>query len=163
MAEAQDPVRVPGYVHGWGSCLFKFEDGTRINGITKFGYGDSRKRTKGYGAGRHQAPTRRSAGKYEVAPGTTDLYKETAQAIRNKLAALAEDGASYGNTIVQIELICTEPGAADIMVELHDCVIDEDKSDHSEGPDGLMDQLSWDVMRVVRDGKTLYDGTEGQP
>ena len=159
---AEDKAHVPGYVHAWGSITFKVND-RRVYGRTKIGYGDKRTRTKGYGAGRHHAPTRRSPGKYETDPVTTDLYKETAQALREALAAEAEDGNSYGNVVVQIEFLATEAGAADLQVTIHGCAWQGDKSDHAEGPDGLMDQIEWDCMWIDRDGKTLFDGTEGLP
>lgn len=157
---AQDHVRAPGFVHGWGSAIFKIGD-DRINGIVKFGYGDKRTHAKGYGAGRHHAPSRRSPGKYEVDACTTEVYKETAQAIRERLAAASSDGRTTGNTLVQIELIATEPAMANLHVTLHDAVLTGDKSDHSEGPEGLMDALEWDVMYIDRDGLTLADQSEG--
>jgi hypothetical protein len=162
MTTAQDRARVPGYVHSWGSFIFRYND-VRINGITKLGYADSRKRGKGYGAGRHQAPTHRTAGQYECEPASMDLYKETAQAIRNALAAGSESGNSHGNPIFQMEFIASEPGSADIVVTLHDCTWESDKSDHAVGPDGLMDQVTLDVMFIDRDGKFLFDDTEGTP
>ncbi len=159
---AEDRARVPGFVHAWGAITFKIND-RRVYGKTKIGYGDKRTRQKGYGAGRHHVPTRRSPGKYEADLCTTDLYKETAQALREALASEAGDGNSYGNVIFQCEFLATEPGSADLQVELVDCVWQDDKSDHSEGPDGLMDQVTFDCMYIIRDGKTLFDGTEGLP
>lgn len=162
MAEPQDPLRVPGNVHGWGSAVFKIGE-DRINGIVKIGGGQSRERTLGYGAGRHQAPTRRTAGKYGPKPCTMSLYKETAQTIRDRMAALAADGVSYGNTEVEITVVMTEPGQADLMVELERCTLDDEKFDHSEGPEGLMDEFEWQPMLYKMNGKTLADLTGGAP
>lgn len=162
MSDPQDPLRVPGNVHGWGSAVFKIGE-DRINGIVKIGGGDSRERALGYGAGRHQGPTRRTAGKYVPKRLTMEIYKETAQTIRDRMAKEAIDGVSYGNVEVEITVIMTEPGQADLMAEAIRCTLEDEKFDHSEGPEGLMDQFEWQPMRYLKNGKSLADLSGGAP
>jgi len=46
-------------------------------------------------------------------------------------------------------------------VLIEDCVLVADQSSHAEGADPLGDTLEFDCMRIWRNGKALFDATEG--
>lgn len=161
-----DGISINGVDYSWGSITFKC-NGAVFGGFTKISYSDKRTRTKGYSAGAHHAPTHRSRGKYEVDPCKVTGYKDELQSLRDWLAAQSADGVSYGNVEFQGILQFEEPqrggGTKLRQVDLVDLVWFEDSSANEESPDLLMEEVSFDPMRILRDGKTLFDATEGIP
>jgi hypothetical protein len=136
-----DSIRVNGNQVSYGSIICKV-NGDRFYGFTAISYGDKRERTKAYGMGRHHAPRGRSAGKYSTDP---------------------RDGKSYGNVEFTIEVQFIEPGEDPMSVTLERCVIVSDSASHEESADPLKEELEIDCMLIRRNGKTLFDGTEGSP
>jgi hypothetical protein len=157
-----DEVRINGNLQSWGSISVKL-DNERYHGFTKLSYGDSRERAKGYGMGRHHAPRGRTSGKYATEPVVLGGPKSTVQALRDALAAKSSSGTSYGDVEFEIVAQFIEPDDTPMTVELSRCVVTKDSSSHEEGPDPLVDELEIDTMLIRRNGKTLFDESEGSP
>lgn len=156
-----DGISVNGVDYSWGSIVFKC-NGAVFSGFTKIAYSDKRTRTKGYSAGKHQAPTHRSRGKYEADPVKVTGYLDELQAFRAWLAQQSADGISYGNVEFQG---CIQYEERDVLhqVDLVDLVWFEESAAHEENADLLMQEVSFDPMRILRDGLTLFDATNGIP
>lgn len=161
-----DQVRINGNAHSWGSIIAKV-DGERFYGFTSVAYGDKRERVKGYGMGRHQAPRSRSRGKYSTDPVKLGGPKSTIHALREKLAALAADGTSYGDVefllVVQYVEAGVSGGEVPMTVEIERCVITANSTSDEEGSDPLKDEVEIDCMLIRRNGLTLFDSSQGSP
>lgn len=157
-----DPVRINGNTHSWGSIIPVLA-GSKFYGFTSISYGDKRERVKGYGAGRHHAPTRRSSGKYGTDPVKLGGFKTAIEQLRTELAARSPDGRSYGNVQFTIQIQFFEPGDIPMNVVLEGCVVVGDTTSHEESADPLKDEIEIDCMKIKRNGKYLFDGTGGQP
>jgi hypothetical protein len=156
-----DNIRVNGNAISWGSITLKIGN-EKYHGFNLLNYGDKRTRTKGYGMGKHHAPRSRSRGKYETDPVKLRGPKSTIEAVRAALAFSSVDGRSYGDTECLIVSEYVEADETPMLVELHRCVVVADTSNHEENPDPLMDELEFDTMKVVRNGRTLFD-SNGEP
>lgn len=157
-----DLIRINGNQVSYGSIIVKV-NGDRFYGFTAISYGDKRERVKAYGMGRHHAPRGRSAGKYSTDPVKLTGWKASVAKLRDELAALSRDGKSYGNVEFTIEVSFIEPGEDPMSVTLERCVIVSDTASHEESADPLKEELEIDCMLIRRNGKTLFDGTEGSP
>lgn len=157
-----DLKRVNGRAPSWGGIIIKIGE-ERYYGITGVGYGDKLEMIMGYGMGRHHAPTRRSAGKYSTDPGKLKMYKDSAEVLRSALAALAEDGRSYGTVEFEIVVQIVWPNGTPLNVEIHRVRLSEEATQHDEGPELLMEDLTYSCMSIVKNGKTLFDSSEGLP
>ncbi len=156
-----DKLRVNGNIVSWGSITLKI-DGERFTGFTSISFSDKRTRVKAYGMGVGQAPRGRSRGKYEVDPVKIGGPKSSFQAARAKLAALADDGTSYGDVEFQILLQYTERDESESMtVELEDAVWMSNSSSEEEGGDPMKEECEFDIMRIRRNGLTLFDASQG--
>lgn len=155
-----DQIEVNGNQLSWGSITVKL-DGEVFTGFTKIAYGDSRERVKAYGMGRHHAPRGRSRGKYSTDPVQITGWKGSVQTLRDALAAKSSDGASYGDVEFEVVVQFVEADETPMTVELNRCVVTKDASSHEEGADPLQEELELDTMRILRNGKTLFDGSQG--
>jgi|SRR6185295_9212836 len=156
---ADEELRVNGNLIGWGSHILRI-DGDRIYGVTAISWDHSRERAYGAGMNRAHAPVGRTSGKY--VPGTLKMtmYEHTAIALREKLAALASDETSYGNVAVPIFLQVAE-GEKTATVEFEECCVVKEGSDAEENPDPKKQTWEWSPMRIINNGFTLFDDTEG--
>lgn len=155
-----DEVRINGVQHGWASVVLKI-NGKPWYGIKSIKYGDKRTRGKSYGMGRAHAPRGRTSGKYEVDPVTVSMEKASTKLLRDELAAKSTTGgSSYGDTVFQIVIQYSE-GSSTITDELVDCTWQGDSASSEEGPDALYDEIEFDCMRILRNGKTLYAAAPG--
>lgn len=157
-----DAKRVNGNAPSWGGIVFKLDE-ERYYGILQIGYGDKLETINGYGMGRHHAPTRRSAGKYSTDPGKVKMYKDSAEVFRSALAAKAEDGRSYGTVEFQAVVQVVERNGNPLNVEIGRCRLSEEAADHAEGPELLTEDLTYTCMYIIKNGKTLFDSSEGLP
>jgi hypothetical protein len=156
-----DQVRVNGNQFSWGSIVARI-DGEPYTGFTKVSFADSRERVKAYGMGRHHAPRGRSRGKYTVDPVTLTGWTRSVQDLRDALAAKASDGNSYGDVVFQIVVQYEERiGDAPITIELEDCVWMKSSTSNEESADPLTEDIEIDCLRIRRNGKVLFDETEG--
>lgn len=155
-----DVIKINGAAHSWSSTILKI-GGERYSGIDSIGYSDKRERVHGYGMGRSHAPNWRSAGKYSVENVKIRGRKSTIEAIRQQLALLSPDGRSYGNAEVNINLQFVEGIDTPMNVLIVGCSLVSDGSSHEENPDPLKDEIEFQPMRIIRNGKTLYDSSQG--
>ena len=154
-----DDLRVNGNLIGWGSHILRI-DGERWYGVTSVGWEQSRERTFGWGMNRAHAPISRTPGKYVPGALKMTLYKHTASALRESLATLADDGTSYGNVSVPIFLQYAE-GDNTTTVEFDDACVTKESGDDEENPDPTKETWEWSVTRILNDGLTLFDASEG--
>jgi hypothetical protein len=158
-----DQKRVNGNIVSWASLKLKIGNEVFF-GFTSIAYGDKRERVKAYGMGRHHAPRGRSAGKYTVDPVKLGGPPGTIEAFREFLARNSTDGISIGNVEFDAQLQYIERGSEPPMnVVLERCVLVTDTSSHEENPDPLKEEVELDCMLIRRNGRVLFDATEGSP
>lgn len=155
-----DAIRVNDNMFSWGSIIAKVA-GERYYGFESIAYGDKRERAKSWGMGRHQAPRGRSRGKYTVEPVKLGGPKGTVSALRAGIATLAADSKSYGNVEFQIIVQYIEIGEIDQCVEINRVVWVSNSVTDAEGQEVLKEEAELDAMYIIRNGLTLFDGTEG--
>jgi hypothetical protein len=154
-----DNVRINGVVYGWSSVKLKI-DGELYSGGTDIEFADGVEKTKVFGMGRHHAPRARTRGKYTAEPFVFTAFAATARQIRAAINAKAgtKGIANYEVQII-LQMIEQDDGGV-ITVELFDCVLIKNESSHSEGPEALMEKVTFDPMRIKRNGIALYDTSE---
>jgi hypothetical protein len=157
-----DPIRVNGNLFSWGSILVTV-DGEVITGFTEITYGDKRERVEGYGLGSHHGPLGRSAGKYSTDESNLKGKTHAVAHLRNRLAALAADGRSYGSVEFQVDIFYGESDLDSHSVNLLSCVVTADSASRSEGADPLEDELKLKPLYIYRDGTTLFDSSTYLP
>jgi len=150
-------LRVNGNMLSWSSTIL------RVNGIqqhwpTSISYNDKLEHSKTYGQGRHHGPRGRSAGKYSADNAKLKGPKADVQGFIDYLASLSSDGVSYGTVEFDIVLQFIESTQA-VTIEIEGCKYAGTSSSDEEGPDALQDEIELDVMRIRRNGKTLFDST----
>jgi len=155
---ALDRKRINGNVYSWGSIIAKCE-GEEFSGLLGASRSQKRERAKVYGTGRHQAPRGRTRGKYS-AEGKLTVVRGTMADFINFLASKAKDGVSYGNVVFQVTMQWVEDDETPMLEEWVDCVIGGEDSTDDEGSEALKDEVSLDIMRIKKNGKTLYDSTK---
>lgn len=159
---AFDGVRVNGNAFSFGSIYLRI-GGQEFVGFNEITYGDKRTRVKGYGMGRHQAPRLRSRGKYEPDPVKLKGPKGSAQLLREFLAQFSLNGLSYGDIEFGVFVQYVESDEQPITVEIQRCVWQSNNETAAEGSDPLVDEVEFDCMKILRNGTTLFDGSEGAP
>jgi len=157
-----DKIRVNGNTLSWGSIKLKI-NGDRFTGFTSISYGEKRERVYQYGMGPAQAPRGISRGKYTPDPIKLGGPKSTFADLRAALAAQSADGRSYGNVVFQIFVEYVETDDSPVTVELIDCFLTANTSTEEESADSLKEEVEIMCMRVLKNGLSLYDGTEGAP
>lgn len=157
-----DAIRVNGNVHSWGSIVLKI-DGERYYGFTSVSYADKRERVKQYGMGKHQAPRGRSRGKYTTDPVKLAGPKSSIQAARAALAARSSNGTSYGDVQFDIAVQYIETDETPINVSIEGCVWVSNSSSEEESADPLKEEVELDCMKILRNGLSLFDSSEGSP
>jgi hypothetical protein len=159
---AGDSIRVNGNQYSWGSIKAKL-DGVPYFGFKGITYADKRERVKAYGMGKHQAPRGRSRGKYSTENSKLTGPKSSIQLLREALAAKSSDGVSYGDVEFEVVFQYVERDELPITVQLERCVIVGNSSSEEEGADPLNEEIELDVMKIYRNGLTLFDSSEGSP
>lgn len=150
-----DDARVNGITIGWPSIKQKI-DGELYTGGSDIEYGDSVEQTQVYGMGKHYAPRGRTRGKYSCKPYVFTTFEDTARAI---VAAIGAKAGTRGvsNYPVQIVLQYVETDQPMMTVEAFDCTLTDVEASHSEGPDAAMVKLTFQPLRLKRNGVALYD------
>lgn len=153
-----DSFRINGNAVSWGSFFLKI-DGERFYGVTSVSYDHKRERALGWGMDGSGAPTRRSRGKWTPGALKCQFYKDTAQEIRRKLAALSPSGTEYGYAEVDALLQYVEGDAAG-EVEFGRVVYVGVTATIEEGPELVKEEIEFGFMTCREDGLTLYaEGT----
>lgn len=156
---AFDRKKINGNTYSWGSLIAKAQ-GDEFSGLVELSYSQKRERAKVYGTGRHQAPRGRTRGKYS-AEGKIKVVRGTAAAFINFLSTKATDGISYGDVVFQFVAQYVEDDETPMLVELVDCVVADESVTDSEGVEALNDEFTLDIMRIRKNGKTMYDSSRG--
>lgn len=162
-----DQIRVNGNAFSWGSIVLKL-DGERFYGFTGITYADKRERVKGGSLGRHQAPTRRSRGKYTTDPVKLTGWKSSIQAFRLGLALRSGNRLSYGDvefeTLVQY-VESQDSSELPMDVQITRCVWAGNSATDEESADPLKEEIEIDPMLIIRNGLTLFDSmsADGSP
>lgn len=155
-------VRINGNTYDWGSITIKC-NGEVYSRITAITYSHKRERSKEYGTGKHRAPRGRSRGKYTVENPTVTIAKSELERLRTDLAAVAPGGASYGDIEFDVVVQFVEADETPITDTIHDCVVAGEDSAHDEGStDTLSETLTLDAMWIDRNGRTLFDNSDGE-
>jgi hypothetical protein len=157
-----DEIRVNGNQHSWGSIILKL-DGDRFYGFTGITFADKRERVKAYGMGRHQAPRGRSRGKYSTDPVKLTGWKGSINEFRKALAQRSQDGVSYGDVEFEIVVQYVETGEAPMTVQLMRCVWTGNSTSDEESADPLKEEIEIDTMKILRNGLSLFDSSQGVP
>src|SRR5690349_19797360 len=159
---ASDAIRVNGNQISWGSIVLKV-GGARMFGWTSIDFGDKLEMTLAWGMGKHQAPRGRSRGKYTPDPVKLKGPKSTVHELRQSLADLSADGASYGTVEFEIVVQFSERDEPPITVEIERCRFAANRASHEESADPLQDEIEISCMKRRDDGLVLFDESEGSP
>jgi hypothetical protein len=157
-----DRKRINGNIVSWASIRLTI-DGEVYSGFVSLSFADKRERVKVYGMGKHGVPRARTRGKYSTDPVKLKGPKSTIEAMRQQLAKRSDNGASYGEYEFPIVAQYLERGDTPMNVELLRCVYVGTSESAEEGSDPTMEEVEIDTMAIVRNGKTLFDSSEGAP
>jgi hypothetical protein len=158
----QDNFRVNGKQISWPDVICKVA-GKEFVGLSGVSYGQKRERVKAYGMGRHYAPRGRTRGKYSADNPKLTFYKGSGQKFLDLLASLAPDGVSYGNVEFPMVIQYVADDESPIQIEFLDCCVAAETATDDESPDPSKDEIELDVMKILRNGKSLFDSTHGAP
>jgi hypothetical protein len=150
-----DRISINGVTHSWGSVKLKIA-GERYSGITSISYSDKLETAFGYGMGKNHKPRSQSRGKYVPELVAMKAEANTAQAIRDMLAARG-NGRSYGFAMVPIVLQYIEPNDTPITITFENCRLVEDGSSDEEGSDVITAEIKFTTFGIIRNGKTLWE------
>jgi hypothetical protein len=157
---AADQVRINGFAFDWGSIIIKVE-GLRFTGFDAIDYPDKLETEFAYGQGRAHGPIAQSKGKYTPGPGKLRGLKSTMQALRAELASRALDGRSYGTVRFTAVVQYIEDGNTSVTDEVLNCRLVGNAVAHEEAPGVLKEECEITFTRVIHNGVTLYDSSEG--
>lgn len=157
-----DGKRVNGKTASWGSLRLRI-NGEYYFGFTALAFSDKLEQVLGFGMGPHHGPRVRSTGKY-----TPDLCKLTGwiasvQEVRAALADLSDSGNSYAGIEFDVVGQYIVAGKDPITVEILDCTWAENNANHEENPDPLKEEIAFQPMKIKRNGKVLWDDSDGDP
>jgi hypothetical protein len=158
-----DRKRINGNIVSWGSIKATVDTEVYF-GFMSITYADKRERVKVYGMGKSQAPRARTRGKYSTDPVKLKGPKSTMEALRKQLATSAGDPlGSYGDYEFPIVVQYIEDAGDDttMTVEILGCVYVGTSSSEEENADPLLEEIEIDCMAIVRNGRTLFDASEG--
>lgn len=151
-----DAVRINGNMYSWASIEVHI-GGQPYGGVTALNYSQNRERTQGYGTGNHRGARGRTKGKY-TAEGSLTMHADSYDALIDALAQLSPDGQSYGDVEFLVVAQYVEDTLRPVTIELERCVIDAESTSESEGTDPSVVEVTLNVMRIRRNGKSLAAG-----
>lgn len=154
-----DLIMVNGNGLTWGSIVAKVA-GDPVYGWTGITVSDKRERVKGWGLGRHQAPQRRSRGKYTPENIKLTGYRAAVADLRKRLQEAAPAGQSYGDVEFQIVLTYFETDELPLIVVAERCVWVGNSFSDEEGAELLKEEVEIDPMFIRRNGATLFDNSQ---
>ena len=153
-----DPIFVNGSALSWGSIIAKVAD-EPIYGFTGLTFSDKRERVKGHGMGQHQAPQRRSRGRYNADPCKLTGYRAAVAELRERLALRAPDRQSYGDVEFQVVATYFEADEKPLIVIAERCVWVGNSATDEEGAENLKEEIELDPMFIRRNGLVLFDNS----
>jgi hypothetical protein len=163
MAVGKDTFRRNGYVLTWASAVVKV-DNDEFFGFT--GIDLEEKLTKGIAKALGQVPRGRGRGEYSVEGAVLKCHKDTAFALKERLALKSPDGKSFGNVPFFFSLQYIENDIT-VTEKLYECEIDGVKRSSAPGTDPLIEEIPISIGYVKVDGPnikdmTLFDNRKGR-
>ena len=157
---AGDVVLVNGNAYSFSSAILKI-NGVRYFGWSSITYGHKLEVGKGWGNNRLNGPRSRTGGKYTPDNVKMAWEKASAAQLRKDISALALDGISYGTVVIpSMTLQLLEPGTgAHIVTFLKPRLLVETGGIDGGTVDPAKEELEFDVMGLLIDGKSLADRT----
>lgn len=148
-------VLVNGKVFDHASVLLHI-DGEKIVGYKSIKYGHKRTGAKVTIGGRNRAPKAFTNGTYEAEDVTVSLLRDTARALRDKIATGSADGTSYGEKKFPIVVQQVEPGLPAIVDAFPTCRLAGDGGGTDDNADPHYEDVTFQVLYLKRNGKTLH-------
>lgn len=166
MATQEDPsVLLNGVAYGFNSCRFTIlSSDLYFKGSSELSFEEKRTRAKQWGAQRSGIPLSRTSGKYEPGDVKWKLPVKFVNSLKAALASYAKDSVSYGNVVFNGLLQFIEPtDETPHSIAFFDLAISAIASSFTEGPDGLMQEVTFDCMYIMTDGLSLADRSLDTP
>lgn len=153
-------IAINGNAHDHGSVRIKIM-GKPYFGIKSVKYDQKRTRGKVMKLGPAHAAIGFTQGTYECGDCTLTMLRRTAQDLRDHAAERAGT-SSYGDAIFPIIVQYITPGVGPCKDELLRCSIMSDAGGTEQGsPDPLYEDVVFQVIKMKRNGKTLYTARKG--
>lgn len=163
----KDVFRRNGFELAWASAFAKI-DNDEFFGFTGVDYEEKLERAFARGMDKGGPPRGITRGQYTGSDGASlKMYKASALAFIEKLAAKAEDKQSYGSVSFFFSLQYVENDVS-ITEELYDCYLTGAKRSAAPGADALVDELPFMVTYVKLktptspNGLVLFDNRRGR-
>lgn len=164
-----DLVRIGSTLHSWNSQSFKI-DGLPYNGVLSVDYEDKRTRKRVYGAKRDGVALGFTSGKSEPGPFVMKMLADSAQVMLNQLAI--KGLGSYGDAediLISIQVFEPPPSlpglalAPSLLIIASGCRVAGVKDSSAEGIDEKVSEVSFDTLRVLRNGLQISSLTRAVP
>jgi len=133
--------------------------GLKLKGWKSVKYGDKRTRRKIQLVDKSLAPVSLTQGTYDAGQVTIELLKQSAHALRMRVALKSSDGRSFGEPAFNGSLQYTQkglPSATDEFTGLS--FAGSDANATSPGSDPLYETLVFDVLKLKWSGFKLWNG-----
>ena len=153
-----DKKRINGMAFSKNSATAKV-DGEIFEGFSTMEFGDKIESPFLFGAAKHGGPRGATVGRYTPDPLVIGWHQDTAKDVRTKLAGRATDGSSIGTVRVLITLTLDEPTLGVGFFEFESCRLIEIGNSLEDSAEGTIEKHTYQVMRIRRDGQTLYDAS----
>lgn len=165
MTTGKDVFRRNGEEIVWASITLKIDD-EEFFGVTGIDYEEKLERSFARGLGRDQAPRGITSGGYSVDGSSIKLYKASAVAFLEALAAKSPNGKTYGKTSFYFALQYIEDDIS-ITEELFNCKVSGRKVTAAPGAEGLIDEIPIAVQYAKLStpniqGMTLFNNSSGR-
>lgn len=156
-----DKVLINGNMYDFGSTSLKIDD-EPFYGYKGITWNQKRERAKAHGQGKHRIPRGKSRGKYS-AECTLTLYRDADTALIDHLASKAADGVSYGEVEFPMVLQYIEEGSNQdpVTIEFGRCHYGGDDNSNEEGGEADAVTITIDLIYIKKNGKTLFDNSDG--
>ncbi len=153
-----EAILINGRTYSFADCRLEIF-GLKIVGYTQVDYDDELEIGEGRGAS--QVALADTKGKYKAEPFKIKAHKSTAKEVRDHIASQSRTGKSLGGvrgTII-LQVIDDELGVQTVTASK--CRITKPGTNsQSEGADSLMEDITFYVRTIDRDGITLYESDE---
>jgi len=148
-------VLVNGKVFDHSSVLLHIA-GEKVVGFKSIKYGHKRTRGKVTVGGRNRAPRAFTRGTYEADDVTISLLRDSARALRDRLAQKSGSTTSYGEGKFPIVCQQVEAGLPPIVDSFPTCTIMSDGGGTDDNADPHYEDVVFQVLHLKRNGKTLH-------
>jgi hypothetical protein len=156
---ALDLERVDLNPFSWSSLIYTI-NGQEIFGCTGLSYGWKRERTDGYGMGRSHAPRAITAGKVSFEPLKVKLYADSVEAVRDYYALFSPDRRSFTEPRLNHSIQYVESETFnDKHLLFEGAMWVTETGSHDEGPDPLVVEVEFKIMRLWINGKTPWNNS----